>query len=45
MFPMKRTTVLEPINLVDKALNEKSKSLLTFLEEKNYDDLTSLKTS
>jgi len=43
MFPMKRTTVLEPINLVDKALNEKSKSLLTFLEGKNCDCLTRFK--
>jgi hypothetical protein len=37
---MKRTRVTEPIDLVEKSFDEKSKCLLTFLEKKNYDDLT-----
>jgi exonuclease III len=37
MPPMKNTTVLEPISSLDNALADKSRSLFTSLDKKNYD--------
>jgi exonuclease III len=37
MPPMKRTIVLEPISSLDKDLADKSRSMFTSLEQKNYD--------
>jgi hypothetical protein len=41
MPPMKTTKFIEPLSLVDNVLIEKSKSLLTFLEKTDYDNLMS----
>jgi hypothetical protein len=37
MPPMKRTIVLDPISSFDKDLADKSRSMFTSLEQKNYD--------
>ena len=40
---MRTTRVIEPINLEDNVLIEKSKSLFAFLEQGDFDDLMSFK--
>jgi hypothetical protein len=39
MSPMRMTRIIEPITLEDNVLIEKSKSLFTFLEQGDFDDL------
>jgi hypothetical protein len=39
MPPMRMTMILEPIELPDKVVDEKSKLLFSSLDQKNYDNL------
>jgi hypothetical protein len=41
MSSMRTTRIIEPITLEDNVLIEKSKSLFTFLEQRDFDDLMS----
>jgi hypothetical protein len=43
MLPMRMEMILEPIGLLDKVVDEKSKLLFSSLDQKNYENLITFK--